>query len=69
MTDITSGAGIVYPSESPELTLGFSEIRVTLSLVFCVVFFVLHLYLFLLNIVLSVLPRFTVSDPFDVLHL
>jgi hypothetical protein len=34
MTGATSGAGTTYPSGAPEVTLGFSGVRVTRSLVF-----------------------------------
>jgi hypothetical protein len=36
MTGATNKAGTAYPSETPEFTPGFSEIRVTRSLVLCV---------------------------------
>ena len=35
---VTSGAGIDYPSGEPEFTPVFNAVRVTRSLVFCVVF-------------------------------
>ena len=37
-TDVTIGAGTYYPSRAPESPPVFSGIRVTQSLVFCVVF-------------------------------
>ena len=60
----TSGAGNLHPSGAPELTPGFSGVRVTRSLVLCVCFVdrCLSFCTFLLAIVLSVLLRFTASD-------
>ena len=37
-TDATSGAGTAYPSEEPKFSPDFSGVRVTRSLVFCVMF-------------------------------
>ena len=36
--DAISGAGTTYPSGEPEFTHGFSRVRVTRCLVFCVMF-------------------------------
>jgi hypothetical protein len=67
---VTSGAGSAYPSRAPAFTPGFSGVRVTRSLVLCVMFFRLLFVLFvlfLLAIVLSVLLRYTYSDyPFGI---
>ena len=64
-TGWTSGARTAYPSGTPEFFPGFSEVRVTRSLVLCVMFcrslFVL-LSFFLLAIVLSVLLQITDLD-------
>ena len=38
MTGGTRGAGLAYPFGAPEFTPGFSWVRVTQSLVFCVIF-------------------------------
>jgi hypothetical protein len=61
----TSGAGTSYPSGPHEFVLpGLNEVRVTLSLFFCVVFcrsFLLLLSFFLLTILLSDLLRLTSS--------
>jgi len=46
----TSGAGTVYHAGAPEFTPGFSVGRAAQSLVFCVVFYILLLVLFLLVI-------------------
>ena len=65
-TGVTCGWGSPYPSGAPEFTPAFSGVRVTRSLVFCVVFCRSLFVLFLLTIVLSVL-RITASDyPFGV---
>ena len=52
MRGATTGAGIAYPSGAPEFTPGFSGVRVTRSLVLCVMFcrslFVLLYFFFLL---------------------
>ena len=67
-----SGAGTAHPSVVYEFTTGFSGIRVAWILVFYVVFcsVVCLFVLFLLDIVLSVLFRFTDSDyPFGIFKL
>jgi hypothetical protein len=63
-TNTTSGAGIVYPSETPALIPSVSSFHVAQYLVFCVVFrrlLFVFLFFFILVIVLSVVP-FTASD-------
>ena len=40
MTGATSGAGTTYPSGAPEVTLGFSGVRVTRSLVLYVLVYI-----------------------------
>ena len=71
-TGATSGAGTAYTSEEPKFSPDFSGVRVTRSLVFCVIF--VHPCLSFCNfpflaIVLSVL-RFTASDyPFGTFKL
>ena len=69
-TGTTCGVGSAYPSESPEFTPVVSVVRVTRSLVLCVMFcrLLFVLYLFLLAIVLSILLRFTSSD-FGIMNL
>ena len=69
-TGATCGVGSAYPSESPEFTPVVSVVRVTRSLVLCVMFcrLLFVLYLFLLAIVLSILLRFTSSD-FGIMNL
>ena len=65
LTGVTSGAGTVYPSEAP-------GVRVTRSLVLCVFFSSLFvfLYFFFLAVALSVLLRYTDSDyPYGVFKL
>ena len=66
-TGATCGVGSAYPFESPEFT---PVVRVTRSLVLCVMFgrLLFVLYLFLLAIVLSILLRFTSSD-FGIMNL
>ena len=63
-TGATSGAGTAYPSEAPEFTPVFSGVRVTPSLVVCVIcrsLFVLMFFFFF--VILSFfLLRFTDSD-------
>jgi hypothetical protein len=67
MTGVTCGAGTACPSGAPEFTAGFSGIRVTRSLILCVMFCRSLLVLFLYAIALSVL-RFTApAYPFGVL--
>ena len=63
-TGATCGVGSAYPSESPGFTPVVSVVRVTISLVLCVMFcrLLFVLYLFLLAIVLSILLQFTSSD-------
>jgi hypothetical protein len=66
-TGAISGAGTAYPSRAPEFTPIFSGIRVTRSLVLCLMFYrsLFFLLSFFLVIVLSVL-RFMDSDyPFN----
>ena len=60
----TYGVGSAYPSETPEFNPVVSVVRVTRSLVLCVIFcrLLFVLYLFLLAIVLSILLRFTSFD-------
>ena len=61
---VTSGEGTAYPSGAPEFTPSFSGIRFTRSYVLCVCF-VDHYLSFcplFLDIVLSVLLRFTDSS-------
>ena len=66
MTGVTSGAANVYTS----VALFFSEIRVTQSLVFCVLFCRLFFVLFLLATVLSALLPFPAFDyPFGIFKL
>jgi hypothetical protein len=65
-TGATRGTGTTYPSGEPEFTMVFSELCVSRSLVFCVVFcrslfYVLFVH-FHVAIVLPVLLRFTASD-------
>ena len=63
-TGATSGAGIVYPSETPALIPSVSSFHVAQYLVLCVVFrrlLFVFLFFFILVIVLSVVP-FTASD-------
>jgi hypothetical protein len=63
------GVITAYPSRAPEFTQVFSEVRVTRSLVLCVLFCRSLFVLFLLVIVSSVL-RFTDSDyPFGIFKL
>ena len=66
----TYGVGSAYPSETPEFTPVVRVVRVTRSLVLCVMFcrLLFVLYLFLLPIVLSILLRFTSSD-FGIMNL
>jgi hypothetical protein len=65
MTGATSAAGSAYPSGAPEFTTVLSGVRVTRSLILCVVF-CRSMYgpfvLFLSVIMLYVLLRFTDSD-------
>ena len=63
-TGATCRVGSAYPSESPEFTTVVSVVRVTRSLVLCVMFcrLLFVLFLFVLAIVLSILLRFTTSD-------
>ena len=70
MTGATSGAEIAHPSGAHGFTTGFFiGVRVTRSLVFCVMCCRWLFVLFLLAIVLSVL-RFTYSDnPFGIFKL
>jgi len=61
----TSGAGTAYPSGAPEFFPGFSGVRVDQSSVLeCGVLFIIicPFVLFLLEIVLSVVLRFTDSN-------
>jgi hypothetical protein len=63
-TGATSGAGTAFLSEVHEFTMVFSGVRVTRSLVLCVMFVdhCLSFCIFILAIVLSVLLRLTDSD-------
>jgi hypothetical protein len=64
-TDTRSGAGTAYPLV-PELTPGFSGVRVAWSLIVCIVFCTSLFLLFLSDIVSSVL-RFTDTEcPFGI---
>ena len=69
-TDATSGKTTAYHSGEPEFTSGFSNVRIFLSLDFCLVFYRYLFFLFLSVIVSSVLLRFTASDyQFDIFKL
>ena len=62
----------LFPSGAPDFTPGFqwAPLRVALSLVFCVMFWISLFVLFLFVIVLSVLLRFMTSDyPFGIYKL
>ena len=64
-TGVISGTGTAYPSGAPEITPGFSEVRVTRSLISYVCFVdrcLSFCTFFLLTIVFSVLLRYTDSD-------
>ena len=65
-TGVIGGTGNAYSSIAHEFIHGFSGMRVTRSLVFSVVFCRSLFILFLMDIVLSILLRFTDSDyPFN----
>ena len=69
---VTSGVGTAYPSGAPEFPPVFSGVRVTPSLVLYVCFVdrCLSFVLFLLDIALSVLLRYTDSGcPFGIFKL
>ena len=62
----TGGAGTVYQNGVPEFILVFSGVRVTRSLVLCVMFCRLLFVIFLLAIVAALL-RFVASEyPFGI---
>ena len=60
---VTSGAGTANPSEAPEFNPGFSGVRVSQSVVFCVIFCRAVFVIFLLVIfyILSVFNLITTS--------